>query len=681
MPIVYRFTLSVLLFSLSHLPIAYAINPSAKTSMAFNLTMLDKDSSPCSDLNAFVNGKWIVNTSIPDDKTGWGNFYTLHHESLLAQRNIIEQLAQKPTKTSIEQQVYDFYQSGMNQAAIDQNGFNPIKPILNQIDTLNTPQKIVGFIQSSFNEARPYLFQFSIGADYKNARIQIAYMNQGGLGLPAPEYYQSAQYQETRQAYTRYIINLLTLVGTPLAQAKQQAAQILDFETRLAKVSITPTELNEPKNQYHLVNIGEANQITPLFDWAQFFKAQGIRAPENFSLSPPRFFSEINKLLLSAPTGQWQAYLRFHTIHQAASFLSQPFEDAKFQFYGHYLHGKKTMEPRWEIVLDRLNQEIGMALGQLYVQHHFSPEAKQKALILIAHLRASLKTHIKQSDWMTNETKKKALEKLAQLLPKVGYPDTWHSFEALTISPNNYTQNILNSKLFNYRYMLKQIGQATNRQEWQMTPQTVNAYYNPTDNTINFPAAILQAPFFDLKADDALNYGGIGAIIGHEMIHGYDDQGRQFDAYGNHTDWWTEEEHQAFTKRTALLIDQFNAYSPLPGWYVDGRLTLGENIADLEGLSIAYEALQSTQEDNPLAHKQLIDGYTQNQRFFLNWALAWRQKTRPERQQTLLRTDPHSPPQFRVNGPVSNLPEFAEAFSCKEGSPMVRPADKRVKIW
>lgn len=672
-----RSALSILFMCTASYSALHASNslPSTK----FDPLMFDKKVSPCTDFNAFVNGKWIAETPIPEDKTLWGNFVILDREALAAQREIIDQLAKKAKRNDIEQKLYHFYQSGMDQTAIDQQGYTPIQPVLDQIHQLSNPQDIADFIQARFSHAQPYLFHLYAEADYKNAAMQIAYILQGGLSLPTPEYYTSPKYKKIREAYLDYITKLFTLTAISLSQAKKDAAQVLAFETSLAKASLPPVALRDPKNQYRLINIAEANQLTPHFDWATFFNKQHIDVAKGFSLAQPAFFKEMDRLLTAAPLSQWQAYLRFHTIQRTASFLASPFEQAKFDFYGKRLNGQQAQAPRWERVLGEVNEQMGMALGELYVKEHFSPEAKQKTLALVDNLRIALKNRLTNNDWMSDETKKKALEKLSTFLPKVGYPDTWRSWKGLNISPNHYAQNIMASNLFNYRYMISKIGKPTDRHEWHMTPQTVNAYYNSTDNTINFPAAILQAPFFDSKADDALNYGGIGAVIGHEMTHGYDDQGSKFDAQGNQVDWWTPKERQTFEKKTKALITQFNAYSPIPGYHVDGKLTLGENIADLDGLGLAYEALQLTQTNSQSA--PLIDGYTQNQRFFLSWALVWRNKTRLERARVLLKIDPHAPTQYRVNGPVSNLPEFANAFSCSEGSAMVRPKSKRVKIW
>jgi putative endopeptidase len=635
---------------------------------------------PCVDLHAFVNGKWLARTPIPADQTGWGNFYTLQHQSLLAQHTLIQNISASAVKGSIAQQLRDFYYSGMAQQEIDKLGYTPIQPTLRRIAALTDTHSLTQFITVSFAQAQPYLFSFFIGADYINASTQIAYINQGGLGLPAPEYYHAAHYHSARQAYLRYIVTLLTLMGAPRQKAQQQATQILALETQLAHASLSPNEFNDPHNRYHFVDIAQANKITPHFDWLYFFNAQGLTPPQGFSLSQPRFFAALDKLLATVPITHWQAYLRFHTAHQAASFLSLPFEKAQFEFYHKFLGGQKKMSPRWERVIEMLNNKMGMALGQLYVQKHFVPEAKQKALLLVENLRSALKTRFEKNDWLHPNTKYKALEKLTALLPKIAYPDRWRDWQGLSIDPYHYAENIKASNIFNYRYMLNKLGQKTDRHEWYMTPQTVNAYYNPSDNTINFPAAILQPPFFDPMADEALNYGGIGAIIGHEMTHGYDNGGSQFDAQGNLSDWWTPADRTAFAQRTTLLIDQFNHYSPLPGFFVDGKLTLGENIADLAGINIAYDALQLAVKNTPSA-QILREGYSQNQRFFLSWALNWREKVRPETQKIFLKTDPHSPSKFRANGPPSNMPEFAATFSCAGSAPMQRPAHQRVTIW
>ena len=403
---------------------------------------------------------------------------------------------------------------------------------------------------------------------------------------------------------------------------------------------------------------------------------------DGFSLSQPKYFAEFDKMLADVPVSDWQAYLRFHAIDAASPYLSTPFQKEDFAFNAQTLNGQKEMKSRWKRTLDSVEGGMGMALGQLYVAQTFSPESKARAEQLVSDLRAAYKQRIENLPWMSEATKKKALEKWATFTPKIGYPDKWRDWTGLTLTASNsYFQNLQAADQFNYAYMVGKIGKPVDRTEWGMTPQTVNAYYNSLKNEIVFPAAILQPPFFDAKVDDALNYGGIGAVIGHEMGHGYDDQGSKFDAQGNNVNWWTDEDRKAFEARTDLLADQFNHYEALPGKFVNGKLTMGENIGDLGGLNAAYDALQMALKRNPAEAKKTIDGYTEDQRFFLNWGRVWRGSIRPEAQLTLLNTDPHAPAQFRAIGAPSNMPAFAQAFQCKAGDAMVRSADKQVKIW
>ncbi len=518
-------------------------------------------------------------------------------------------------------------------------------------------------------------------ADYKNSKVQIAYAYQGGLGLPTSEYYSKPDYAKTREDYKAHVAKVLELTGVKAAQAKQQAEQVLAFETRLAAASLAPVELRKPENQYHFISLADADKATPNFSWTKFFAAQKADIQGGFSLSQPKFFAEIDKMLADVPAEQWRAYLRFHTVDSASPYLSKPFAEENFAFYGKTLNGQKQQEPRWKRVLGAVNDTMGMALGELYVAEAFPPESKQRALQLVTNVNAALKTRIEHLDWMSEETKKKALEKWSTFLPKIGYPDKWRDWSGLTVSADDYFGNVEAAIKYDYDYDIAKIGKPTDRLEWGMTPQTVNAYYNPTDNTINFPAAILQPPFFDPNADDAINYGGIGAVIGHEATHGFDDEGSQFDAQGNNANWWTKDDREKFESRTARLVAQFNEYEPLPGKHVNGQLTLGENIADLGGINVALDALRIALQKNPGEAEKKIDGYTPDQRFFLNFARIWRGSTRPQRQEVLLNSDPHSPAQYRAIGAPSNMPAFAEAFQCKAGDAMVRDGEKQVKIW
>ncbi|MGH8191264.1 MAG: M13 family metallopeptidase [Rhodanobacteraceae bacterium] len=650
---------------------------------------LDDQYNPCNDFADYVNAKWNAANPIPPDETSWGGFYMLREQSLQDQRQILEAAerdAQDGKGTGLEQKLGRLYAAGMDSAAIDKLGYGPIKPQLAAIDALKTPADIESFLDTSFNDGNSYVFRFFARANLKDAATQIGYVNQSGLGLPTRDYYFKPQYQQIRDQYVAYIAKTLELAGTPEADAKQQADQVLAFETSLAKASLTPTELRNIDNRYHFVTVAEADKVSPHFSWNKFFKAQGVDVGKGFSLSQPKFIAAFDHLLATAPVSQWQAYLRFHLASDASPALSQPFQDNHYDFYDKTLAGQPEQKPRWKRVVAMTNDAMGMGVGELYVAQYFPPEAKVRAEQLVTNVRDALKQRIENLDWMSEATKKKALDKWALFLPKIGYPDKgeWRNWSGLAIQPGNFFANLQASDKYNYHYNIGKIGKATDRKEWFMTPQTVNAYYDPTTNTINFPAAILQPPFFYAKGDDAVNYGGIGYVIGHESSHGFDDQGSQFDGHGNRVDWWTAKDKKQFDERTAALVKQFDAYTPIPGkpdLHVNGKLTLGEDIADLGGLNIAYDALQTALKADPQQVDAKIDGMTQDQRFFLSSARVWEGTTREKRAELLLNTDPHAPGKIRAFAAASNMPQFAQAFQCKPGDKMVHTGDKLVKIW
>jgi putative endopeptidase len=653
----------------------------------FDVARLDTSVSPCSDFNAFVNSKWEKANPIPPDRTRWGTFDQLAEKSLDDQHTIVEEASKSAGQAqpgSIAQKIGDLYRAGMDEAAVDKLGFDPIKPKLAAIAAFKTPADIARWLDQSFAAGDQHVFSFGSSADFKNAKMQIAAVFQGGLGLPTPDYYSKAEYKDLRTAYAGHIAKLFELTGVPAADAAKKASTVLAFETSLAAHSLMPVELRQPENQYHFVSVARANTVTPHFDWNAFFKAQGVDVGAGFSLPQPGFFAQVDRMLATTPVDAWKDYLAYHVIDDGAPYLSKPFQDEGFAFNGKTLNGQPEQRPRWKRVLSTVNSTMGEALGQLYVARFFPPEAKARAEELVQNVRNALKARIQNLDWMSDETKQKALVKWEKFLPKIGYPDKWRDWSGLTITPDHYYDDVMAAWKFDYEYDIHKIGKPTDRLEWGMTPQTVNAYYNPTDNTINFPAAILQPPFFYANGDDAINYGGIGAVIGHESSHGFDDEGSQFDGDGNNLNWWTKADRAKFDARTARLVKQFDAYVPLPDHpdkHVNGQLTLGENIADLGGLNVAYDALQAALKAHPEEATQKIDGYTEDQRFFLNWARVWAANIREKNQLVRLNTDPHAPSQFRAIGAPSNMPAFAEAFQCKPGDKMVRPPDQQVKIW
>ncbi len=653
----------------------------------FDVSELGASDQACKDFDSYVNAKWVAANPIPSDRSRWGAFDELAESSLKTQHDIVDNAAKNADSAkpgSIEQKIGWLYASGMDKDAIEKAGYAPIKPKLEAIDNLKNSQDVVNYLDNSFASGDMQVFSFGSGADFKHADMQIGYVFQSGLGLPTKDYYTDPKHADERKAYHDYVAKTLELTGVSKDAAQKQADQVLDFETRLAKASLAPVEMRTPENQYHFVSVKEADKITPHFSWEKFFDAQGVKIDKGFSLSQPAFAAEFDKLLAKAPIDQWQAYLRFHVIDDASPYLSTAFQDNKFDFYGKTLSGQPEQKPQWKRVLSTVNGAMGMALGELYVAREFTPEAKARAQELVDNVRNALKARIQNLDWMSDETKAKAIAKWNTFLPKIGYPDKWRDWSGLDIKQGDYYGNVMAAGKYNYQYDLSKIGQPTDRKEWGMTPQTVNAYYNPTDNTINFPAAILQPPFFDAQADDAINYGGIGAVIGHEASHGFDDEGSQFDGAGNNVNWWTKADRAKFDARTDKLVAQFNGYTPIkdkPDAHVNGKLTLGENIADLGGLNVAYDALQTALKNHPEEANKKIDGFTEDQRFFLNWARVWRGSIREKQAVLRLNTDPHAPASLRAIGAPSNMEAFATAFQCKPGDAMVRSGDKQVKIW
>jgi putative endopeptidase len=653
----------------------------------FDVNELDAAKNVCTSLDGYVNAKWLATNPIPADRTRWGSFDALREQSLQAQHTIVDKAnagADQAKAGSIEQKIGWLYRSGMDTDAIERAGAAPIQGELKSIAAIKGRPQLVAWLQHAFARGQGQAFGFGAGADYKDARRQIAYATQGGLGLPTPDYYSLPEHAAIRTAYRDYIAKSFTLTGVPAADAQAKADGVLAFETRLAKASLARVALRDPKNRYHFVSLAEANTITPHFHWGAFFKALKVPAGDGFSLSQPKFFAEFDAMLADVPVAQWRDYLAFHAIDDAAPYLSTPFQDANFAFYGQTLNGQPEQRPRWKRVLDAVNDGMGEGLGQLYVADYFPPDAKARAQQLVDNIRAALKARIEKLDWMGDATRAKALEKWGTFLPKIGYPEHWRGWDGLKVTPHDYYGNVKAALAFNNRWELDHIGKPTDRLEWGMTPQTVNAYYSSSTNTINFPAAILQPPFFYANGDDAINYGGIGAVIGHEASHGFDDNGSQFDAYGNNANWWTDADRKQFEARADRLVQQFEGYAPLPDHpdqHVNGHLTLGENIADLGGLNVAYDALQAALASNPQEAQSKIDGFTQDQRFFLSWGRIWRGNIRDKAQLVMLNTDPHSPSKFRAIGAPSNMPAFAQAFQCKAGDPMVRAADHQVVIW
>ncbi len=645
---------------------------------AFTAADLDTNKDACTDFGGYVNDKWLNANEIPADRTSWGAFTILDERSVAVQHQLAEQAAAMKNATGVEKIVGDIWASGMDEAKINSLGITPLKGDLAAIDGLQDTAAIADYLRTTAAKGENFLFGFGPEADFKNSSMNMAYASQGGLGLPDTTYYTDASKADKLNAYKAHVAKVLELSGVAAADAAKQAEDVVKFETRLAKASKSSVELSRDVSLYYNpVSVADADKLTPNFSWSEFFKSQGVASPEKFSLAMPSFHEEVSKMLGDTDPAIWRAYLRFHTVDGASPYLSNDFVQENYAFYGKELNGQKEIKPRWKQVLGTVENNAGDAFGQMYVKVAFSPEAKAKMEQLVKNLAAALKERIQGLTWMSEETKAKAVAKWETFTPKIGYPDKWRDWSGLNTTHDDYLGNVRAANAFNYKWALGKIGQPVDKTEWGMTPQMVNAYYNPLQNEIVFPAAILQPPFFDPNADDALNYGGIGAVIGHEMTHGYDDQGSRFGPTGNFENWWTPADAKGFSALTGKLVNQFDEYK-VGDQKVNGSLTLGENIADLGGLATAYDAMQKATAGT---EDPKIDGFNRDQRFFFNWATVWRTKYTPENAKVRLATDPHAPAQFRAIGAPSNLPTFAAAFQCKAGSPMVRADNKKVVIW
>lgn len=657
----------------------YTIDQSKLPPMnSFKVDDLDTTKNACEDFAGYANSKFLAANPVPGDRTSWGAFEMLDERSQAIQKQLAEQAAANKSAAGVDKIVGDLYATGMDQAAINAAGFTPIKADLDAISALNSKEAIVGYLRSAARKGDNFLFGFGPEADFKDPGNNIAYASQGGLGLPDKTYYTDAKKKDKLEAYRAHVANVLKLIGVPAADAAKQADEVIAFETRLAKASFSSEELSrDTELYYNPVDLAAADKLTPNFSWSEWFKSQGVAAPAKFSLAMPKFHQEVSAMLADVPATTWQSYLKYHTADSASPYLSDAFVQENFNFYSKTLRGQAEMKERSKRVLDSIENGAGEAFGQMYVGVAFSPESKARMEALVKNLGTALKARIEKLEWMSPETKAKAIEKWSSFTPKIGYPDKWRSWEGLKTGRDGYYNNLQAVQQFNYNWALGKIGKPVDRSEWGMPPQMVNAYYNPLMNEIVFPAAILQPPFFDPKADDAANYGGIGAVIGHEMIHGYDDQGSRFDATGKFSNWWTDQDAKQFASRTDKLVKQFDSYELL-GEHVNGKLTLGENIADLGGLSTAYDAMKAATAGKP---DPMIGGLTNDQRFFLNWATVWRRAMKDEEAKVRLTTDPHAPANFRAIGAPSNLPTFAAAFQCKTGQKMVNGDDTKVNIW
>jgi predicted metalloendopeptidase len=646
-----------------------------------NPVNLDTSVKPCEDFYAFANGGWLKSHNLPADKSRFGAFEELSERNrTILKRILVETSAKKAwPRGSVEQKVGDFYASGMDEAAIERRGLAPLRPALALIEGLTKARQLPALLAKLHTQGLPGGFGFYVRQDAKVSTRYLGYLGQGGTGLPDRDYYlkDDARSRDIRTKYETHIARMLELAGDSPELARVRAKVVLELETRMAQAQWTRVELRNPQKTYNKRTLDQLTAEAPGFDWKSYFQARGVQQ-EDLNLSQPSFFQIFSSLASEVPATQWRTYLRWHAISATANQLPRAFGEEAFAFQGKVLNGTPEREPRAKRIEAATDHTLGEALGQLYVKVAFPPEAKAKVLAMIENLRGALRERITNLDWMGADTKEQAIKKLNAFGVKIGYPDKWKTY-AFDVKRDDYFGNVQRAAAFRIKENLAKLGKPIDRTEWSMTPPTVNAYYSSTMNEIVFPAGILQPPFFDPKADDAVNYGAIGWVIGHEMTHGFDDSGSQFDSAGNLKNWWTEADKKAYEARTDLVVKQYDAYEPIKGEHVNGKLTLGENIADLGGLKIAFAAYQNSLKGK--AAPAAIDGFTGPQRFFLGAATVWRNHIREAALSLRLKTDPHSPGRIRVIGPLSNLPEFYEAFGCADGTPMKRDAKVRPAIW
>jgi putative endopeptidase len=645
---------------------------------AFDPANMDTAVEACTDFYEYANGGWLKKTDIPASEARWGTFNILADRNNTMLKDVLEAAAKSKAKAgSNERLIGDFYATCTDETAIERAGGDPIKPFLAKIDAAKTSDDVQQLIGYLHDNGFPAVFGFGVGPDLKDSSAVLINVNQGGLSLPNRDYYTNvdAKSVETRSKFVEYATTMLKIVGDDNAAAN--AAKVLELQTRLAKASLTPVELRNPDNRYNKVTFEGANALTPSFSWAKYFAERGVPSVPDLNVSPAKFFREFDGMLKDVSVDDWKTYLRFMVVNNAAPSLSKAYSDPNFDFFNRYLGGQKERQPRWKTCVQQTDQLLAEALGMEYAKRAFKPEAKAKMNVLIDNLMAAMKERINNLEWMGAETKAQAQEKLSTFKRKIGYPDQLRGYDGLKITADSYTGNLLNLTKFNNKRNLDDLGKPRDKTRFPYSAATVNASYNSLNNDITFPAGILQPPFFNFDADDAINYGAIGGVIGHEISHGFDDQGSRFAADGNLKMWWTADDRAKFEERASCVVKQWDNYEVQPGLNMVGKLALGENIGDFAGLTIAYDAYQRSLAGKPRPNN--IDGFTPEQRFFLGWAQVWQGKYTPEAERRQVQTGPHSLPKWRVNGPLSNMPQFAKAFGCKGGQPMVRA--NACSIW
>jgi len=649
---------------------------------SFDLNAVDKSIDPCVDFYRYACGNWMKNNPVPPDKSRWGRFDELYDNNIYILRDLLVQTQQPGQHSATEKMVGDFYASCMDEATIENKGTLPLQPDLARIESMKSKSDLVTQIAYMHQQGTPALFAFYGQPDMHDSNETIAYLDQGGLTLPDRDYYikNDAKSVETRQKYVEHVQRMFQLVGDKPDVAAAEAKTVLAIETGLAQASMDRTERRDPKKRDHKMTVTEIAAAAPNFDLVTYFASNGSPKFSNLNVGNPDFFKQVNAQLDGVSLADWKTYLRWKTINGRAQVLTKPFVEEDFQFNGKYMSGQQELEPRWKRCVKATDQNLGMALGQLYVDKTFGPEGKERTLKMVKAIEKAMQQDISQLNWMSDTSKKQAYEKLNAIVNNIGYPDKWRDYSSVTIRADNYAGNVQRAAAFEVKRQYNKIEKPTDRKDWSMSPPTVNAYYRPPMNDINFPSGILQPPFYSVSLDDAVNYGGIGVVIGHELTHGFDDQGRKYDAAGNFRDWWTAEDGQQFEERadcTAKEYSNFVAVKDDKGEVkLNGKLTLGENTADNGGLKLAYMALTEILTHAPV---KPIDGYTPQQRFFLSYGQIWCQNVTDQEARKRVLTDPHSPGEWRVNGAVQNSAAFQQVFGCKPGQPMV--SANACRVW
>jgi endothelin-converting enzyme/putative endopeptidase len=651
----------------------------AAAGVEFDVANIDRSANPCADFYQYACGSWNKSNPIPADQSRWGRFEALAERNRDILRQILEESAQPGLKRdAVTQKIGDYYAACMDEKAIDAKGLAPLQPELDRIRALKDKSGLAQEMARLHRNGVDALFEFGSGQDSRDSSQVIAQLDQGGLSLPDRDYYlkEDPESAALRQKYVAHVQRMFELAGEKPEKAKADAATVLEMETALAKASLDRVSRRDPEKVYHKMTRREVEALNKNFQWRRYLTASGAPAFPSANVAWPDFFKALDSQVQSHSLEDWKAYLTWHLLHSETPFLPSAFVQENFSFFGQTLTGQKEMRPRWKRCVSYVDNQLGEALGRKFVERTFGAEGKQRTLQMVDALEKALGQDIQTLSWMTPATRQKALEKLSAITNKIGYPDKWRDYSSLAIARNDAIGNGFRADQFEFQRQLNKIGKPVDRGEWGMTPPTVNAYYDPQMNNINFPAGILQPPFYDNKMDDGVNFGGIGMVIGHELTHGFDDEGRQFDAQGNLKDWWTPADAKEFESRTACLVKEYSAFSVAPGANVKGDLTLGENAADNGGVRIALMALLSRIGDNP---KPPVDGFTPEQRLFLSFGQVWCENIRPEAAKLQVQTNEHAPAGFRVNGVLVNMPEFQKAFSCQAGQPMV--SANACRVW